>query len=96
MTAARNRIAVYPGTFDPITNGHVDLVMRAANLFDAYLSHEVLLSISTSPTIVFVMMANRPVRRAVGHILQAMKRHYFNRARAGVGSLRPAAPRLGR
>jgi pantetheine-phosphate adenylyltransferase len=34
MTAARNRIAVYPGTFDPITNGHVDLVMRAANLFD--------------------------------------------------------------
>jgi pantetheine-phosphate adenylyltransferase len=34
MTAARNRIAVYPGTFDPITNGHVDLVTRAANLFD--------------------------------------------------------------
>ena len=34
MTSARNRIAVYPGTFDPITNGHVDLVMRAANLFD--------------------------------------------------------------
>ena len=26
--------AVYPGTFDPITNGHVDLVQRAAKLFD--------------------------------------------------------------
>ncbi|HEY0502605.1 MAG TPA: adenylyltransferase/cytidyltransferase family protein, partial [Lysobacter sp.] len=26
MTVARNRIAVYPGTFDPITNGHIDLV----------------------------------------------------------------------
>jgi pantetheine-phosphate adenylyltransferase len=25
---------VYPGTFDPITNGHVDLVERAARLFD--------------------------------------------------------------
>lgn len=25
---------VYPGTFDPITNGHVDLVGRAAHLFD--------------------------------------------------------------
>lgn len=25
---------VYPGTFDPITNGHVDLVERAAKLFD--------------------------------------------------------------
>ena len=29
-----NRIAVYPGTFDPITNGHVDLVDRAAPLFE--------------------------------------------------------------
>ena len=25
---------IYPGTFDPITNGHVDLVERAAKLFD--------------------------------------------------------------
>ena len=30
----RARIAVYPGTFDPITNGHVDLVSRASPLFD--------------------------------------------------------------
>lgn len=29
-----NRIVIYPGTFDPITNGHVDLVERAARLFD--------------------------------------------------------------
>lgn len=28
------RVAVYPGTFDPITNGHADLVARAAPLFD--------------------------------------------------------------
>ncbi len=27
-------IAVYPGTFDPITNGHTDLVCRAAKVFD--------------------------------------------------------------
>jgi pantetheine-phosphate adenylyltransferase len=27
-------IAVYPGTFDPITNGHADIVARAASLFD--------------------------------------------------------------
>ena len=25
---------VYPGTFDPITKGHIDLVERASNLFD--------------------------------------------------------------
>jgi len=28
------RNAVYPGTFDPITNGHVDLIQRAARVFD--------------------------------------------------------------
>ena len=28
------RTAVYPGTFDPITNGHQDLVRRAASIFD--------------------------------------------------------------
>ena len=26
--------AIYPGTFDPITNGHIDLVIRASKLFD--------------------------------------------------------------
>lgn len=29
-----DRIAIYPGTFDPPTNGHVDIVQRAAKLFD--------------------------------------------------------------
>jgi len=28
------KIAIYPGTFNPITNGHTDLVQRAAGLFD--------------------------------------------------------------
>ena len=28
------RIAVYPGTFDPVTNGHLDLIKRALRLFD--------------------------------------------------------------
>jgi pantetheine-phosphate adenylyltransferase len=36
MTQEKNekRIAVYPGSFDPITNGHVDLVKRGMNIFD--------------------------------------------------------------
>lgn len=29
-----SRIAVFPGSFDPITNGHVDIVQRAVGLFD--------------------------------------------------------------
>src|SRR5579872_895114 len=28
------KISVYPGTFDPITNGHIDIIERASELFD--------------------------------------------------------------
>jgi pantetheine-phosphate adenylyltransferase len=38
------RIAVYPGTFDPITNGHTDLVTRAAQVFP-----KVVIAIAESP-----------------------------------------------
>ena len=36
MTQERfaNKIAIYPGSFDPITNGHVDLIKRGIRLFD--------------------------------------------------------------
>src|SRR5262245_17077179 len=34
MAEAGRLTAVYPGTFDPITNGHVDIVRRASKLFD--------------------------------------------------------------
>ncbi|PKN28084.1 MAG: pantetheine-phosphate adenylyltransferase, partial [Deltaproteobacteria bacterium HGW-Deltaproteobacteria-21] len=30
----RKRIAVYPGTFDPITNGHISIISRALKIFD--------------------------------------------------------------
>jgi len=28
------KIAVYPGSFDPLTNGHLDLITRGSKLFD--------------------------------------------------------------
>ena len=28
------RIALYPGTFDPVTNGHLDIIYRASSLCD--------------------------------------------------------------
>ena len=34
MIAPPSRIAVYPGSFDPLTNGHVDIIQRGARLFD--------------------------------------------------------------
>jgi len=38
------RIAIYPGSFDPITNGHVDIIKRGSKLFDKLyivLSHNI-------------------------------------------------------
>ena len=29
-----NKLAIYPGTFDPITNGHVNIIQKASKLFD--------------------------------------------------------------
>jgi len=40
-----NNIAIYPGTFDPITNGHTDLIIRASRLF-----HRVIVAIATNPS----------------------------------------------
>jgi|TARA_B100001964_G_scaffold243609_1_gene322089 pantetheine-phosphate adenylyltransferase len=37
--------AIYPGTFDPITNGHIDIAQRAAKLFD-----EVIIAVAEKPT----------------------------------------------
>ena len=34
MSNEQRRIAVYPGSFDPLTNGHLDIARRAASLFD--------------------------------------------------------------
>ena len=37
MTAAgppNGRLAVFPGSFDPLTNGHVDIVLRSTNMFE--------------------------------------------------------------
>lgn len=34
MSQVRDRVAVYPGSFDPLTNGHVDIILRGARLFD--------------------------------------------------------------
>jgi pantetheine-phosphate adenylyltransferase len=31
------RLAIYPGSFDPLTNGHVDIILRGARLFDRIL-----------------------------------------------------------
>ncbi len=44
MTSRTEKVAVYPGTFDPITNGHVDILDRSLVLFD-----RVIVAIATNP-----------------------------------------------
>ncbi|MBA4349042.1 MAG: pantetheine-phosphate adenylyltransferase [Thermodesulfovibrio sp.] len=38
------RLAIYPGTFDPITNGHLDLIERGLRIFD-----EIIVAVAPSP-----------------------------------------------
>jgi len=39
------KTAIYPGTFDPITNGHIDIIKRASTLFD-----KVIVAVATNPS----------------------------------------------
>jgi pantetheine-phosphate adenylyltransferase len=39
-----SRIAIYPGTFDPITYGHIDIITRAVAIFD-----HVIIAVATNP-----------------------------------------------
>ena len=41
---ANSALAIYPGSFDPITNGHVDLVTRTLRVFD-----KIIVAIATNP-----------------------------------------------
>ncbi len=38
------KIAIYPGSFDPVTNGHLDIVERGLKLFD-----KIIVAILTNP-----------------------------------------------
>ena len=38
------RIAIYPGSFDPVTNGHIDIIRRGAGLFD-----EIIVAVGDNP-----------------------------------------------
>jgi pantetheine-phosphate adenylyltransferase len=58
-------LAIYPGSFDPLTNGHIDIVQRALTLFDG-----VVLAIATNvrKTPLFTIEERTAqIRAAVGH-----------------------------
>ena len=62
------RTAIYPGTFDPVTNGHVDVIHRAADLFDTVI---VMVAVNASKNPIFtsrerVAMISEVVRGVKG------------------------------
>jgi pantetheine-phosphate adenylyltransferase len=44
MSQTSKTVAVYPGTFDPVTNGHLDILKRSLGLFD-----QVIVALATNP-----------------------------------------------
>lgn len=44
MASSDMKTAVYPGSFDPITNGHLDVISRARNIFD-----KVIIAVANNP-----------------------------------------------
>jgi pantetheine-phosphate adenylyltransferase len=60
------RTAVYPGSFDPITNGHLDVIQRASRLFDRVI---VAVAINESKTPLFTMRERKELAtRSIQHL----------------------------
>jgi pantetheine-phosphate adenylyltransferase len=62
----KNRIAIYPGTFDPVTNGHLDIMVRANTLFDKLI---VAVALNPKKNPLFTM------NQRVGFIKEALNGH---------------------
>ena len=51
------RIALYPGSFDPITNGHLDIIRRSKLLFD-----KIIIAVNDNPSKTFLFTAKERVK----------------------------------
>ena len=70
-----NRIAVCPGSYDPVTNGHLDVIGRAASIFDE----------------VVVAVVNLPIRKGSTLFTTEERISFVERATAHLGNVRVAA-----
>ena len=52
-----SKIAIYPGSFDPITNGHIDIIKRSLSLFD-----KVIIAVDDNPPRKFLFTAKERVK----------------------------------
>jgi pantetheine-phosphate adenylyltransferase len=69
--ALDNRIALCPGTYDPVTNGHLDVISRASAMFDT----------------VVVAVANMPFRKSATLFTAEERVGFLERATASLGNV---------
>lgn len=68
------RIAVFPGTFDPVTKGHVDIVVRGAKLFDEVI---VAIGINSKKAMLFDLnQRTKWLQESFEHISNVRIEHY--------------------
>jgi len=68
------RIAIYPGSFDPLTNGHLDVLQRAAKLFDRVI---VAVAMNEGKHPLFTQEERlQLVQEAIGHLPQVQADHF--------------------
>ena len=71
MSADSPRIAVCPGSYDPVTNGHVDIITRASNVFDR----------------VVVGVVNQPLRKQKTLFTAEERQGFLAEAVSGLGNV---------
>lgn len=86
------KIAIYPGTFDPITNGHIDLIKRALRLFDEVIvavapSHKKQPLFSVKERVKFIKDAIKGYKRAKVEVFNGLLVDYVKKKK-GVAILR--------
>ncbi len=86
------KIAIYPGTFDPITNGHIDLIKRALRIFDNVIiavapSHKKQPFFSLNERLYMIKMAVKNYKRARIETFDGLLVDYVKKKR-GVAILR--------
>src|SRR3954470_12940844 len=68
MPSTEHRIAVCPGSYDPITNGHVDVITRASKLFDEVVIAVVNASVRKSKSLFDAEQRIAFIEQATGHL----------------------------
>lgn len=71
MSAETERIAICPGSYDPVTNGHLDIITRAASIFDR----------------IVVGVVNQPIRKKKTLFTADERRAFIEEATSHLGNI---------